>query len=71
MTYLFKYIQVYETLKTESKYGDFVDLVLKKGIEELKLNLLESDIQNTTKIEWKKYVNEKVSEACLLAYNTL
>ena len=60
--------QVYETLKTESRHGDFVDLV-KKDIEELKLNLLESDIQNTTKIEWKKYVNEKVSEACLLALN--
>ena len=60
--------QVYETLKTESRYGDFVDLV-KKDIEELNLNILEPDIQNTIKMDWKKYVNEKVSEACLLALN--
>ena len=46
-------------MKAESRYGDFVNLV-KKDIEELKLNLL-------TKIDWKKYVNEKVSKACLLA----
>ena len=31
------------------------------------LNLLDSDIQDTTIKEWKKFVTEKVSEACLLA----
>ena len=56
--------QVYETLKTESRNGDFVYLV-NRDIEELKLELSETDIKNTTKQEWKKFVNEKVSEACL------
>ena len=51
-------------IKIERINYDFVNLV-KRDIEELKLELSETDIKNTTKQEWKKFVNEKVSEACL------
>ena len=56
--------QVYDAIKTESRNGDFVDLV-KKDIDELDIQLSEKYIQNTTKLIWKKIVNQKVSEACL------
>ena len=56
--------QVYEALKTESRNGDFVNLV-KKDMDELDIQLSEEDIQNTTKLVWKNFVNEKVVEECL------
>ena len=55
MKYLFKYIQVYETLKTESRYGDFVDLVQKRHW------------RTETKSSWVRYTkhNQKwVEEIC-------
>jgi hypothetical protein len=56
--------QVYEALKTESRNGDFVNLV-KKDMDELDIGLSEEDIQNTTKLEWKNFVNKKVVKECL------
>ena len=56
--------QVYEALKTESRNGDFVNLV-KKDMDELDIQLSEEDIKNTTKLVWKNFVNEKVVEECL------
>ena len=56
--------KVYEALKSESRKGDFVDLV-QKDIEDIRIDLSEEDIKNTSKYEWKKYVKEKVTEAAL------
>jgi hypothetical protein len=56
--------QVYEALKSDSRKGDFVYLV-QKDIEDIKIDLSEEEIKNTSKYEWKKYVKEKVTEAAL------
>ena len=53
--------QVYETLKNDSIQGDFIDLV-NKDMEQLCITLNEEDIHDMTKIQWKKYINEIVSE---------
>ena len=38
--------------------------LVKRDIEEITLDMSETDIQNSTKPEWNKYVIKKVSEAC-------
>ena len=45
--------QVYETLKTDSRKGDFVYLI-KQDMKDLDIDLTEEDIEMCTKIQWKK-----------------
>ena len=45
--------QVYETLKLDSRKGDFVYLI-KQDMEDLDLDVTEEEIQICTKIQWKK-----------------
>ena len=56
--------QVYETLKTDSRKGDFV-YIIKQDMEDLDIELTEEDIQICTKIQWKKYVHKKVEQLAL------
>ena len=50
--------------KWDSRRGDFVDLV-QKDIEEIRIDLTEEEIGSASKLEWKKYVKEKVNSAAL------
>ena len=59
--------QVYETLKKDSRKGDFVDLV-KKDLEEINIDHTEEEIMHMKNIHWKIYVHEKVKDA---AFNYL
>ena len=52
--------QVYETLKLDSRKGDFVYLI-KQDMEDLDLDLTEEEIQVCTKIQWKKFIYERVN----------
>ena len=54
--------KVYEVLKTDSRKGDFVDLV-QHDLNDLEIELSENEIQNTTKVQWKRFINIKVKEA--------
>ena len=56
--------QVFEALKVDSRKGDFVALV-KEDIETLNIDLSEEDITLITKLQWKKYVHEKVKAGAL------
>ena len=51
--------KVDKALKSESRKGDFVDLV-QKDIEDIKIDLSEEDIKNTSKYEWKKYGRKRL-----------
>jgi hypothetical protein len=59
--------QVYETLKKDSRKGDFVDLV-NRDLEEINIDYTEEEIMHTSKVYWKKYASEKVKDA---AFNYL
>ena len=59
--------QVYEALKEDSRKGDFVDLV-KKDLEEVNIDFTEEKIMHIKRLDWKKYVHEKVKDA---AFNYL
>ena len=52
--------QVYETLKTDSRKGDFVYLI-KQDIKDLEIDITEEDIQMYT----KKFIHEKVKHFAL------
>ena len=56
--------QVYETLKEDSRKGDFCDLV-RKDLEEVEIDFSEEDIMTISKMDWKKYVHEKIKDASL------
>ena len=56
--------QVFEALKVDSRKGDFVALV-KEDIETLNIDLSEEEITLITKLQWKKYVHEKVRTGAL------
>ena len=58
--------QVYETLKTDSIKGDFVDLV-KKDMIDLDIDMTEEEISNIPRSQWKKFVNCVVKD-CALEY---
>ena len=58
--------QVYEELKKESRKGDFVNLV-KRDMDDLKIEISDDDIQLFTKSQWKKYIHKKVKETALNA----
>ena len=53
--------KVFEVLKTDSRKGDFVDLV-NQDIKDNDIDLTKTDIKNMSKLQWKKYVNMKVKE---------
>ena len=53
--------KVYEVLKTDSRKGDFVDLV-NQDIIDNEIDLTEAEIQETSKLQWKMYVKRKVEE---------
>ena len=44
--------QVYETLKKDSRKGDFVDLI-RKDMEELDITCTDKEIEATKKYQWK------------------
>ena len=54
--------QVYEVQKTDFRRGDFCDLV-KKDMEDLKIEISDEYIITFTKVQWKKYVHEKTKLA--------
>ena len=56
--------QVYETLKEDSRKGDFCDLV-RKDLEEVEIDFSEEDIMTISKMDWKKYVHKKIKDASL------
>lgn len=58
--------QVYETLKLDSRKGDFVYLI-KQDMEDLDLELTEEEIQICTKIQWKKFIHERVKYFALFS----
>ena len=49
----------YEVFKTDSRKGDFVDLV-QQDLNDVEIELSENKIQNTSKVKWKKFINIKV-----------
>jgi len=53
--------QVFDTLKTESKKGDFVDLVT-KDMKEINLKVTYEEIKTCTKRKWNELVNIKTEE---------
>ena len=58
--------QVYETLKLDSRKGDFVYLI-KQDMEDLDLDLTEEEIQICTKIQWNKFIHERVKYFALFS----
>ena len=56
--------QVFEALKVDSRKGDFVALV-KEDMKTLNIDLSEEDITLITKLQWKKYVHERVKTGAL------
>ena len=54
--------QVYETLKGDSKRGDFYDLV-GKDLQALNIEMEENEISSFSKQRWKKYVAQKTKES--------
>ena len=56
--------KVYDELKSDSRIGDSVDLV-QKYMEDIRIDLSEEEIGSASKLEWKKYVKDKVNEAAL------
>ena len=57
-------IQVYETWKEDSRKGDFCYLV-RKDMEKVEIDFSEEDITTISKMDWKKYVHEKIKNAFL------
>ena len=53
--------QVYETLKSDSRKGDFVSLV-KQDMEEVGFEFTEEEIKLMSKVQWKKLVHETITE---------
>ena len=53
--------QVYETMKCDSRKGDFYHLVT-KDLKDLNLDMSENDIQKHSKIAWKMFITKKVRE---------
>ena len=53
--------QVYEVLKTDSRKGDFVDLV-QQDLNDVDIEISENKIKHTPKLQWKKYITCKVKE---------
>ena len=53
--------QVYETMKSESRKGDFYQLV-KKDMEELNINMPETEILSHTKRKWKLLISKRDKE---------
>ena len=51
--------KVDKALKSESRKGDFVDQV-QKDIEDIKIDLSEEDIKNTSIYEWEKYGRKRL-----------
>ena len=45
--------QVYEVLKTDSRKGDFVDLV-QQDLNDVDIEISENEIKHTPKLQWKK-----------------
>ena len=58
--------QAFETLKTDSIKGDFVDLV-KQDMIYLDIDMTEEEISNISRSQWKKFLNGVVKE-CALKY---
>ena len=58
---------VYETLKSDSRNGDFVDLVQKDFVE-LNINFTDKEIQEYSEYKWKKLVNYHIKKK---AFNDL
>ena len=56
--------KVFDELKKDSRRGDFIDLVV-KDMEDVGIDLSEDEIGCASKLEWKKYVKEKVNSAAL------
>ena len=59
--------KVYETLKLDSRKGDFIDLV-KKDLQTLEIEESEEEIKSYSEYRWKKLVNKKIK---LLAFSNL
>ena len=57
--------QVYDTLKEESRHGDFVYLI-HSDKKKLNIDIPEEEIQLVSKWSWKKYLTEKTKEAAFL-----
>ena len=53
--------QVYETMKSESRKGDFYQLV-KKDMEELNINMPVMEIMSHTKRNWKLLISKRIKE---------
>ena len=53
--------QVYETLKSDSRKGDFVSLV-KQDMEEVGFEFTEEEIKLMSKVQWKKLGHETITE---------
>ena len=56
--------QVFETLKSESRYGDFVYLTNRDKID-LDIELVEQEIEAMSKRKWKIFLKEKTRKAAL------
>ena len=54
--------QVYNTMKEDSKIGDFVDMI-KKDIKIVGIQMTEDEIKEESATRWKKNVNDKVKAA--------
>ena len=50
---------VCDELKKDSRKADFIDLVV-KDMEDIGIDLSEEEIQCSSKLEWEKYVKDKV-----------
>ena len=56
--------KVYEEQRKTSKKGDFVDLV-KSDLNEMEIKFEDKDIQEMSKQQWKKLINQKIKEKAL------
>ena len=56
--------QVYDTLKGDTRKGDFISLT-NSDRNELNIDISDEDISLISKWSWKKYVKEKVQIAAL------
>jgi hypothetical protein len=54
--------QVYEVQKLDCRKGDFCDLI-KKDLDDLKIELNDEEISSFTKLHWKKLVHRKTKTA--------
>jgi hypothetical protein len=56
--------QLYEVLKSDSRRGDFYNLV-QKDLKKLNINMDDNTIREYSPVQWKKYVRSKVKENVL------